>query len=107
MNRKAETKPLSKEIFFTKTLVNTTALKTQMITVPHPDVFWAYHHCPKVSKYEKPQMVVVVRKYSIFDALNEEYLPLEKIFVLKYLQTISFSFYMKSTWKNCWKNFFW
>ena len=45
--------------------------------------------------------MVLIEKYSIFNALKKEYLSLEKIFVLKYLQTMSFSFYLKSALKNC------
>ena len=44
--------------------------------------------------------MVLIEKYSIFNALKKEYLSLEKIFV-NYLLTMSFSFYLKSALKNC------
>ena len=45
-----------------------------------------------------------IQKYLTFDALRKEYLPLEKIFVFKYLQTILL--FLHEKWqKNCWNNF--
>ena len=46
-------------------------------------------------------------KYSTFDGFGEAYLCLFKRFLLlKYLQTLSFSFYRKYAWEKCWKNYF-
>ena len=47
-----------------------------------------------------------VWKYSIFDALGEEYFCHEKILVTEVLETILFSFHIKQAWEKCWKDFY-
>ena len=72
-------------------------LETCKRSVPHPDVFWAYHFLWIVYWYPT-QKWARIQKYMMFNTLGEGCLSLEQIFVFKYSWTI---FNLIFAWNTC------
>ena len=72
-------------------------LETCKRSVPHPDVFWAYHFLWIVYWYPT-QKWARIQKYMLFNTLGEGCLSLEQIFVFKYSWTI---FNLVFAWNTC------
>ena len=79
------------------------------LTLPHPDIFWAYFF--KVSEWLVQRYLPLAPPlcpiWNIRCIQRRIFVYFEEIFVSKYLQTVSFSFYIKIYTEKMLKKFSW